>query len=114
MSTYGVIPHRLIPGAIVDVAPGAFGVRAVNLAATGFGTAEWDQYESPSFAEGDPVGITLEGGTAFVGKVKSISGDENFCCLNAETTLVMPGNGRKNQIQALSTKQVLLVQKAAE
>jgi hypothetical protein len=53
---------------------------------------------------GDIVTLELE--------VKSISGDENFCCLEAETTLVMPGNGLKNQIHALSTKQVLLAKKA--
>lgn len=55
---------------------------------------------------GDIVTLELE--------VKSINGDENYCCLEAETTLAMPGNGLKNQIHALSTKQVLLVQKAAE
>jgi hypothetical protein len=55
---------------------------------------------------GDIVTLELE--------VKSIAGDENFCCLEAETTLVMPGNGLKNQIHALSTKQVLLVSKKAE
>lgn len=55
---------------------------------------------------GDIVTLEME--------VKSISGDENYCCLNAETTLVMPGNGLKNQIQALSTKQVLLTAKKAE
>jgi hypothetical protein len=44
-------------------------------------------------------------------KVLSISGDENFCCLNVETTLPMPGNGLKSTIYALSTKQVLLVEK---
>ena len=53
---------------------------------------------------GDIVTLEME--------VKSISGDENFCSLNAETTLVMPGNGLKNQIFALSTKQVLLTEKA--
>jgi hypothetical protein len=46
--------------------------------------------------------------------VKSISGDERFCSLDAETTLVMPGNGLKNQVYALSTRQVLLIQKAEE
>lgn len=55
---------------------------------------------------GDIVTLELE--------VKSISGDENFCCLEGETTLVMPGNGLKNQIHALSTRQVLLVTKAGE
>jgi len=44
-------------------------------------------------------------------EVKSISGDENFCCLDAETTIAMPGNGLKNRVYALSTKQVLLVHK---
>lgn len=38
--------------------------------------------------------------------VTQCSGDENFCCLNVETVGVMPGNGYKNQISALSTKQV--------
>ena len=34
------------------------------------------------------------------------SGDENFCCLDVQTVGVMPGNGDKNTIYALSTKQV--------
>ena len=53
---------------------------------------------------GDIVTLELE--------VKAIAGDENFCSLTAETTLVMPGNGTKNTIFALSTKQVLLTKKA--
>ena len=53
---------------------------------------------------GDIVTLEME--------VKSICGDENFCCLEAETTLVMPGNSLKNRIYALSTKQVLLTEKA--
>ena len=38
--------------------------------------------------------------------VTSCNGDENFCCLNAKTIGVMPGNGMHNDINALSTKQV--------
>lgn len=38
--------------------------------------------------------------------ITQCSGDENFCCLNVETVGVMPGNGCKNTIYALSTKQV--------
>lgn len=38
--------------------------------------------------------------------VVQCGGDENFCCLDVETVGVMPGNGHKNKIHALSTKQV--------
>lgn len=44
-------------------------------------------------------------------EVKNISGDENYCSLDVETILPMPGNGHKNYIGALSTKQVLLKDK---
>lgn len=44
--------------------------------------------------------------------VKNIQGDENFCSLTVETEFVMPGNGAKNTISAISTKQVILVKKS--
>lgn len=55
---------------------------------------------------GDIVTLEME--------VETISGDENFCCLTGKTTLPMPGNGLKTAIYALSTKQVLLVEKRSE
>ena len=42
---------------------------------------------------GDIVTLELE--------VKSIAGDENFCCLEAETTLVMPAGLRQLRDQSL-------------
>ena len=70
--TQGIIPHRLIPGASVSIAPGAINLSLKNLEAYGFGSADWDQYEAPP-AEGDEVTVTLEGGVAFFGKVKTVS-----------------------------------------
>ena len=70
--TRGEIPHRLIPGTSVDIAPGAINLQVKNVDAFGFGTADWDQYGAPP-AEGEVATITLEGVTSFEGKVMSAS-----------------------------------------
>jgi hypothetical protein len=72
MSTYGVIPHRLIPG-VAGVPADASGLTVTNNNAGGFGSAEWDQDIAPSVAKGDAVAIDLED-RVFEGKVASVSG----------------------------------------
>lgn len=46
-------------------------------------------------------------------KVLSVTADQDFCNLNLESVLPMPGNGIKTAISAINAKQVLLVSKAS-
>ena len=72
MATYGIIPHRLIPG-VSGVPADAENLSVVNTNAGGFGTADWDQRSAPSLAAHDAVEINIEG-RIFEGKVAAVTG----------------------------------------
>lgn len=70
--TFGVIPHRLIPGVSVSCCADPIGLTWSVADAYGFAAASWDQLDPPA-GVGTILTIGSEGATVFEGKIKSTS-----------------------------------------